>query len=324
MLHSSSKAVAVAFFSNGLISIAKFVGFMFSGSSAMLAEAVHSVADTANQGLLLLGIKRSRRVADDNHQFGYGQETYLFNLVSAVVIFFLGCVYTLMHSIDQLRNHQDHAPEISIIAFSIIGIALVVEGYSWFVAYTEFSRGAKEEDVTLTEFVKLTKDPATLAVLIEDTVALLGLVLAMVGMGLSAWFGLAIFDSIAAIMIGLLMGIMAVFLAAINRKFLLNKSDHEATGEVVSKWLADPRVESIHRANSIVISQSESIFMAEVELREEALREGMSNEEIERAIKFMNHINEIRKDLEGMASEQSSVFGKHIFLEFTLPASKGD
>jgi len=312
-----SKAVAVAFFSNGIVAIAKFVGFMFSGSSAMLAETVHSVADTANQGLLLLGIKRSRRVADENHQFGYGQETYLFNLISAVVIFFLGCIYTLIHSIDQILNHQDHAPEISIIAFSILVIAFVLEGYSLSVAYKDFSAGAKAEKVSLFEFTKLTKDPATLAVLIEDTVALLGLVLATAGMGLSALFGLAIFDSIAAILIGILMGVMAMFLAAINRNFLINKSDHEVTGEIVSKWLADPRVESVHRANSIIISQSESIFMAEVELREEALREGMSDEEVERAIKFMNNINEIRKDLEGIASDHSSVFGKHIFLEFT-------
>jgi len=312
-----SKAVAVAFFSNSIVAIAKFVGFMFSGSSAMLAETVHSVADTANQGLLLLGIKRSRRVADENHQFGYGQETYLFNLISAVVIFFLGCIYTLIHSIDQILNHQDHAPEISIIAFSILVIAFVLEGYSLSVAYKDFSAGAKAEKVSLFEFTKLTKDPATLAVLIEDTVALLGLVLATAGMGLSALFGLAIFDSIAAILIGILMGVMAMFLAAINRNFLINKSDHEVTGEIVSKWLADPRVESVHRANSIIISQSESIFMAEVELREEALREGMSDEEVERAIKFMNNINEIRKDLEGIASDHSSVFGKHIFLEFT-------
>jgi len=317
-MSNSTKAVTTAFLSNGLISIAKFVGFVISGSSAMLAEAIHSVADTANQGMLLLGMKRSQRKADNEHHFGYGQETYFWNLVSAITIFFIGCVYTVMHATDQLMHHADSKPEVSIVAFVIIGIALAAEGYSWFVAFRMIQSSAEAEEESFIEYIKDTKDPATLAVLVEDTVALLGLLLAMLGMALSVFTGNPMFDSVAAVFIGVLMGFMAVFLAAINRKYLLNKSETEVTDDVVARWKSDPRVQTIHRANSIVISPSESILMAEIELCEEKLSENMSSEEIKGAISFMKRINEIRKDLEREASSEQGVFKKHIFIEFRL------
>ncbi|MDT8377197.1 MAG: cation diffusion facilitator family transporter, partial [Mariprofundaceae bacterium] len=116
MSHGSTKAVLTAVVGNGTVTIAKFIGFAFSGSSALLAEAVHSLADTANQGLLYLGLRRSEKVADARHHFGYGQERYFWNLVSAVTIFFIGCVYTVMHAIDSMAH--DHQPELSIVAFS--------------------------------------------------------------------------------------------------------------------------------------------------------------------------------------------------------------
>ena len=132
MSHGSTKAVVTAFAANAMVTVAKFVGFALSGSSALLAEAVHSLADTANQGLLYLGLRRSVRKADEEHQFGYGQERYFWNLISAVTIFFLGCAYTIMHAMDQLRH--DHTPELSWIPFAIVGFSFVMEGSSFMVA----------------------------------------------------------------------------------------------------------------------------------------------------------------------------------------------
>jgi len=319
MSHGSTKAVLTALAGNSLVTVAKFFGFFVSGSSALLAEAVHSLADTANQALLYLGLRRSMRVADKEHHFGYGQERYFWNLVSAVTIFFLGCAYTIMHAVHQLQ--EDHQPELSWVPFLIIGLAFIAEGYSLFVAHTEFSRQAAEAGKSLRVYFVETRDPTTLAVLIEDAVAVLGLVVALIGMGLAAWTGSAIFDGIAAICIGLLMGVLAVFLASTNRKYLLNRSDDEVNKIATRAWQADEKVQHVQRVNSIVLSPDDTLLMAEVELREEAIFADMSAAEVAQATRFMRKLDSIRCALEDDVSRVSPE-AKHIFIEFATPADK--
>jgi len=320
MSHGSTRAVLTAVASNAMVTVAKFVGFAFSGSSALLAEAVHSLADTANQGLLLLGLRRSARQADDEHQFGYGQERYFWNLISAVTIFFLGCIYTVMHALDQLRH--DHNPELSWIPFAIIGIAFVMEGYSFFVALTEFRQQCNEAGKPFRTYLLETRDPTTLAVLIEDSAAMLGLLLALAGMTLAAYTGSALFDGIAAICIGLLMGGLAFFLAATNRKYLLNHSNEEVDEIAARVWEADDQVQSVQRINSIVLSPDDTLLMAELELREEAIFADMTQEEISRAVRFMRKLDDIRSALEDDVSRIAPET-KHIFIEFTAPKDDG-
>jgi len=321
MSHGSTKAVITAIIGNSIVTTAKFIGFSLSGSSALLAEAVHSLADTANQCLLYLGLKRSSRKADVHHHFGYGQEQYFWNLISAVTIFFLGCVYTVMHAVGQLQ--QDHQPEISWIPFSIIGLAFLVEGFSFSVALREFLSQCRSEGKTFREYFFSTSDPTTLAVLIEDSVAMLGLVFALIGIGLSMWTGSAIFDGIAAIAIGLLMGALAFFLASTNRKYLLNYSDDDVNAVATRLWTADAQVQAVPLVNSIVLSPRETLLMAEVELREEAMFADMSEAEIEQAIRFMRKLNAIRRSLEEEVS-QIAPEAKHIFIEFASPPDKPD
>ena len=321
MSDGSAKAVVTAIFGNGTVTIAKFIGFALSGSSALLAEAVHSLADTANQCLLYLGLKRSQRKADIKHHFGYGQERYFWNLISAVTIFFLGCVYTIMHAIDQIRH--ENVPEMSWIPFAIIGLAFVVEGYSFFVALKEFLRQCKEEGKTFKQYLVETRDPTTLAVLIEDSVAMLGLMFALLGIALSSWTGFAIFDGLAAICIGLLMGFLAYFLAATNRKYLLNHSDDEVNEVAARLWEADDQVQTVQRVNSIVLSPQETLLMAEVELREEAIFADMTDTEIAQAIRFMQKLNAIRRSLEEDVARIAPE-AKHIFIEFASPQDKPD
>ena len=321
MSHGSKKAVLTAVAGNALVTMAKFVGFLYSGSSALLAEAVHSLADTANQGLLYLGLRRSERQADTKHHFGYGQERYFWNLVSAVTIFFLGCAYTIMHAVDQLL--VAHEPEISMIPFVIIAIAFVVEGYSLMVALSEFRRQCREANKSFRTYLVETRDPTTLAVLIEDAVAVFGLLLALIGLGLTAWTGLALFDGIAAIFIGLLMGWLAWFLAATNRKYLLNHADEQVNQLAIRQWHADHQVQSVQRVNSIVLSPDETLLVAELELREETIFTEMSQDEIVRAIHFMHKLDAIRRSLEEDVSRVAPE-AQHIFIEFTIPIEKGE
>jgi len=321
MSHDSTKAVVTAFVANAMVTVAKFIGFALSGSSALLAEAVHSLADTANQGLLYLGLRRSARQADEEHQFGYGQERYFWNLISAVTIFFLGCAYTLMHAVEQLQH--GHAPELSLIPFLIIGFAFLMEGYSFSVALIEFKQQCKAAGKTFRDYLTETRDPTTLAVLIEDSAALLGLLIALIGMGLAAYTGSAVFDGIAAICIGLLMGGLAFFLAATNRKYLLNHANEEVDEIAAQLWQADDQVQQVHRINSIVLSPEETLLMAEVELREEAIFADMTQEEIKHAIRFMHKLDDIRSSLEDDVSRVAPET-KHIFIEFNSPQDKPD
>ncbi len=320
MSHGSMKAVVTAVAGNGFVTIAKFIGFFYSGSSALLAEAVHSLADTANQGLLYLGLRRSEREADERHHFGYGQERYFWNLVSAVTIFFVGCVYTVMHAIDSLKHN--HQPELSPIAFAIIGIAFLVEGYSFLVALTEFNRQRKEHNAAFFVYLRESNDPTTIAVLIEDTVAILGLFLALTGMAISAYTGSSIFDAGAALAIGGLMGLLAYFLASVNKRFLINAADPKMDDRVKEIWNGDDRIQRLQRVNSIVISPEESVLMAELELREEELFTDMSREEVVQAVHFMNRLDLIRRSLEDEV-KAATPQAKHIFIEFVgLPDQK--
>jgi len=155
-------------------------------------------------------------------------------------------------------------------------------------------------------------------VLIEDAVAVMGLVLALAGMGLAAYTGSAIFDGIAAICIGLLMGGLAWFLAATNRKFLLNRSNDEVNDVATKLWQADDKVQDIQRVNSIVLSPDDTLLMAEIELREEAIFSNMSEDEIKQAIRFMSKLDEVRRSLEEEVSRIAPET-RHIFIEFTIP-----
>ncbi len=313
MAHGSTKAVITAVIGNAIVTIAKFIGFALSGSSALLAEAVHSLADTANQSLLYLGLRRSQKQADAMHHFGYGQERYFWNLVSAITIFFIGCVYTVMHALDSLQG--EHQPELSPVAFSIIAIAFLVEGYSFVVALQEFNRQRHAQGVSFLAFFSASSDPTTIAVLIEDSVAMLGLALALLGMGMSAYTGSGVFDGLAALGIGLLMGLLALFLAQANRKYLINAADTRLDRIATEIWQADERIQRLQRVNSIVISPEESVLMAEMELREEELFAHMTDEEIAQAIKFMKHQEDIRRALEDEIRAVAPQ-ARHIFIEF--------
>jgi cation diffusion facilitator family transporter len=204
----STKAILAALVANAGIAAAKFVGFLITGSSSMLAESVHSVADTSNQGLLLFGQRQARKVADSLHQFGYGRSRYFYSFVVALVLFSLGAIFALYEGYHKISHPE---PLVSpLVAVAILVVAIGLESYSFRTAMVE-SRPLKGGS-SWWQFIRRSRNPELPVVLMEDTGALIGLTFAILGVGLTMLTGDAIWDGIGTMMIGALLGVIAVIL----------------------------------------------------------------------------------------------------------------
>ena len=210
------KAVIAALLANAGIAVAKFVGFAITGASSMLAEAIHSVADSGNQGLLLLGGARSLRPPSASHPFGYGRVRYFWSFVVAVVLFALGALFSLYEGIEKLREPHDITS--AGIAITILVVAIVLETLSFRTAIVE-ARPLKGER-SWWRFVRETKVAELAVVLLEDLGALVGLILALVGVGLTLVLDDPMWDAIGTLSIGALLGLISIILA-IEMKSLL-------------------------------------------------------------------------------------------------------
>lgn len=254
-------SVTLALMGNGLITVIKFIGWSLSGSSALFSEAIHSFADTMNQSLLLVGIKRSVKKADQAHTYGYGQERFLWALISACGIFFLGAGVTVYHGITTLR-HQTHA-EISLLTFLILIASFIIEGFTLFVAYRELKRSFPKH--------KLRKildegDPTTIAVIYEDGVAVLGVLVAIISITLTKLTGQSYWDSIGSIIIGLMLGVVAILLINKNRSFLLHKAIPADIQEGILDLLeAEPGVEKVLDFKSTILDVGAYHVKCEIE-----------------------------------------------------------
>ena len=227
MASGSKKVIYTAMAGNGLIAIAKFIGAFFTGSSAMVSEGIHSVVDTGNQGLLLHGLSRSKRPADARHPFGYGSEIYFWAFIVAILIFSIGAGISFYHGVEKIA-HPHPIKNVSI-NYIILLLAIVFEGFAWWVAYREFSlvKGRKG----LIEAIRESKDPTIFTVLFEDSAALLGLVVALVGIWISVTYDLPMMDGVASILIGLILALTALVLALETKGLLIGES---ASPEIVS------------------------------------------------------------------------------------------
>jgi cation diffusion facilitator family transporter len=204
----STKAILAALAANAGIAVAKFVGFVITGSSSMLAEAVHSVADTSNQGLLLFGQRQARKEADSLHQFGYGRSRYFYSFVVALVLFSLGAIFALYEGYHKISHPQPLSSPL--VAVVILVVAIGLETYSFRTAMVE-SRPLKGGS-SWWQFIRRSRNPELPVVLLEDTGALIGLIFALLGVGLTMLTGDAIWDGIGTMMIGALLGVIAVIL----------------------------------------------------------------------------------------------------------------
>ena len=221
MAGGSRKAIIAAFFANAGISVAKFVGFAVTGSASMLAEGVHSVADTSNQGLLLLGGSRAKKAATAEHPFGYGRERYFWSFVVALVLFTLGSLFALFEGWEKVRHPHEIESVGWAIGILLFGIAL--ESYSLRTAIHE-SRAGVEKAGSWWKFVRTSKEPELPVVLLEDVGAMLGLVFALVGVVTANATGNPRWDAVGSIAIGLLLGVIAVILVIEMKSLLIGEA----------------------------------------------------------------------------------------------------
>jgi cation diffusion facilitator family transporter len=225
--HSSAIAVYGALAANLGIAAAKFVAAFFTGSSSMLSEGIHSLVDTANEGVLVIGVHRSRRGPDDLHQFGHGKEIYFWTLVVAVLLFAIGGGLAIYEGVTHLFD--PHPIEDALTNYVVLGIALVLETASSVVAIRELDF---PESGGLRRAVLETKDASVLAVIVENAAAITGLVIAALGLLAAQLTGDPRFDAIGSLAVGVVLVLVALFLAAESRALLIGES---ATGPLVDK-----------------------------------------------------------------------------------------
>lgn len=209
MATGSKKVVYAALAGNSLIAVTKFVAAALTGSSAMFSEAIHSVVDSGNQGLLLYGMKRAERPADPAHPFGYGKELYFWAFVVAIIIFAVGAGVSLYEGIEKIRH--PHPVTDAYINYIVLGLALVFESVAWWIAYKEFRRIRGRRSTIAA--VRQAKDPTVITVLFEDSAAMLGLLVAFTGIALGQWLDMPVLDGVASVGIGLILAGTAMILA---------------------------------------------------------------------------------------------------------------
>ena len=271
-----TRAIIAALLANAGIAVAKFIGYLITGSSSMLAESVHSVADTSNQGLLLLGGKRAKRAATAEHPFGYGRDRYFYAFVVALLLFSLGSIFAIYEGIHKLESHEPlTSPMVAII---ILLVAIGLESLSFRTAIVE-SRPLKG-DSTWWQFIRQAKAPELPVVLLEDLGALVGLVLAFLGVGLSVLTGNAVFDALGTIAIGVLLGIIAVILIVEMKSLLIGEGASEPVlAKIVSRLESCDPVERVIHIRTQYIGPEELLVAAKI-----ALVPMLRVEEVARAI----------------------------------------
>lgn len=221
MAHSESKKVIfAALVGNGLISVTKLVAASITGSSAMLSEGIHSVVDTGNQGLLLLGMKKAARPADKEHPFGYGKEIYFWSFVVAILIFAVGAGVSLYEGIHHIQ-HPEPIENVSL-TYIVLGLSFLFEGAAWYFAFKQFKRSKGKQGYM--QAVRRSKDPSTFVVLFEDTAAMAGIIVAFLGIWLGQVTGWMWLDGTASVIIGLILGITAWLLAVETKDLLIGES----------------------------------------------------------------------------------------------------
>jgi cation diffusion facilitator family transporter len=257
------RAVLAALAANLGIAIAKFVGFAVTGAASLLAEGIHSVADTANQGLLLLGDRRARRRPTKSHPFGYARERYFWAFVVSVVLFAGGGLFALFEGVDKLRH--PHEPTDLGIALAILFVAFVFESFSLRTAVREAS--PLKEGHSWRAFIRHSKSAELPVVLLEDTGALIGLVIAMVGIVLSKVTGEPRFDAMGSFAIGVLLVVIALVLASEMRSLLIGEAARPADVATVERVItSDARVVRVLDVRTQQLGPDELLVGVELEI----------------------------------------------------------
>ncbi len=268
---SSVKVVVTAIAGNTLVTCAKAIGWFFTASPSMLAETIHSAADTANQILIFVGIKQSEKKANRFFPWGHGHARYVWNLISAMGIFFIGFGFTTYHGVSSLFHpHSEPADKVLLIALSILLFSFIVEGYAFWVAYKEVK--IMKGSLSFKQFIKQCDDPTVVGVLLEDGVAVLGVIIAAICILLSRYFHWAFADAVGSIIIGVMMGFMALLLSFLNGKLLIGAAVGEIKEKEYKAFIESmPVIDKVLSMTAVILGAGQIHLAANIELYEEAL-----------------------------------------------------
>lgn len=257
----SSKAVIAAFLGNSAIAVTKFIAFFLTRSSSMLAEAIHSVADAGNQALLLLGARQARKVADEEHQFGYGRERYFWSFVVALVLFVLGSAFATYHGIDKILH--PHPIENLPIALGVLVLAIVIESFAFRTAIREAR--PRKGDLSWWQYIRRERMPELPVVLLEDFGAQAGLVIAFVCLLIAEYFDAPIWDGIGSLAIGILLGIIAIILIIEMRSLLIGEGARPMEMDKIrAAIIAAPNVRELVHLRTQHLSPDELLVGAKI------------------------------------------------------------
>ena len=243
MASGTKKVIFAALIGNALISITKFVAASITGSSAMLSEGIHSLVDTGNQLLLLYGLKRAAKPADEDFPFGHGKEIYFWSFIVAMLIFALGGGISIYEGLHSLQNPVPITNPL--INYVVLGLAMLFEGVAWWFALREFKKVKGKWGYI--EAIKRTKDPSVFVVLFEDSAAMLGLMVAFAGIALAQYTGNIYFDGVASIIIGCILISTAIWLAWETKSLLIGERANKSTIQGIRATLKEsPLIEHVN------------------------------------------------------------------------------
>lgn len=259
-----TKAIVAALVANAAIAVAKFVAYLFSGSSSMLAESVHSLADSGNQALLLVGGKRAKREATPQHPFGYGRERYIYAFLVSIVLFSVGGLFALYEGYEKIKH--PHELEHWYWPVGVLVFAIIAETFSFRTAIRESN--AVRGERSWKEFVRHAKAPELPVVLLEDLGALVGLVLALGGVGMALLTGDSVWDGIGTLCIGVLLILIAVILALETKSLLLGEAaGAEETAKIAAAVVDGDTVTRVIHMRTLHIGPEELLVAAKIAVR---------------------------------------------------------
>ncbi|MFW1972932.1 cation diffusion facilitator family transporter [Acinetobacter bereziniae] len=309
MSDSNKIVVYAALLGNLAIALVKFIAAYITNSSAMLSEAVHSVVDTLNEILLLYGLKKSQQPANYQHPFGYGRELYFWAFIVALLVFALGAMVSIYQGIQHIRHPE--VIESPLVNYVVLGFAMLCEGTSWFIALKSFKK--IKGKMGYFESFRRSKDPTTFTVLFEDSAALIGLIIAFVGIFCAQQFDLPILDGIASILIGVVLAISALLLARETKGLLMGETaDPKLRHNVLEVAQEDP---AVYSANGVLTEQMGAHqVIASLSLE---FKDGLTSDEIEACV------NRIEVKIKSIHPEIVALFVKPQTQQVWLERMKG-
>lgn len=278
--------IYAALVGNGLIAVTKFIAAGISGSSAMVSEGIHSLVDTGNQVLLLWGLKKAKQPADERFPFGHGKEVYFWSFVVAIMIFAVGAGVALYegikHTIAALDPDYAHELGDPTMSYIVLALAMLFEGAAWWMAWRGFK--AHKGDTPTLRAVRDGKDPTMFVVLFEDSAAMAGLVVAMIGIALTHALHMPVIDGITSIIIGLILGGVAVWLAVETKSLLIGESAADGVTDGLRKILGEhPDVTHVNEVLTMHMGPETIVATASIDFAD-----GVDSQAVERAIGDLN------------------------------------